>query len=298
MISTHELTKTFGTIRAVDGLTFDVAPGRVTAFLGRNGSGKTTTMRMLLGLADPTSGTATFGGKRYADLRDPARQVGAAISSDAFHPGRTAAAHLRIVATAAGIDPRRVDEVRGQVGLTDAAGRRVGGYSLGMRQRLTLANALLGDPGTLVLDEPINGLDPDGIVWLRAFLRHLASEGRTVFLSSHVLTEVAQSVDDVIVIERGQLVAAKPLAGLGTSGATVVRTPDAAALISVLGTQGISARRTANDQVEVPDVDSDVIGRLAAHEGVVILELTYHHDDLETVFHQLTHAQEVSACNA
>jgi ABC-2 type transport system ATP-binding protein len=199
-ISFNKLTKRYGTVLAVDGLSFDVRPGVVTGFLGPNGSGKTSTMRILLGLAVPTSGTATIGGVPYHRLRDPVRQVGAALDSNTSHPGRSAAQHLRIITTATGLPRRRVDEVLGLVGLSDAAGRAVGGYSLGMRQRLSLAGALLGDPGVLVFDEPLNGLDPDGIRWLRGLLRALAEQNRTVFLSSHLLSEVAQTADEVVVL--------------------------------------------------------------------------------------------------
>ena len=183
-IEVRDLTKHFGRVAAVRGLDFTVEPGRITGFLGPNGAGKTTTLRMLLGLVNPTSGTATIGGQRYRDLPDPIRQVGAVLEATSFHPSRRARAHLKMIAQAAGIDLNRIDEVLDLVGLTADAKRKVGGYSLGMRQRLELAGALLGDPGVLILDEPSNGLDPQGIAWLREFLRHLASEGRTVLVSS------------------------------------------------------------------------------------------------------------------
>ncbi len=213
-ISIQKLTKRYGPVLAVDDLSFDVEPGQVTGFLGPNGSGKTTTLRILLGLATPTAGTATIGGLAYHQLPDPMRQVGAALDSNSFHPGRSASQHLRILTTAAGLPRRRVDEVLGLVGLADVAGRRVGGFSLGMRQRLSLAGALLGDPGVLIFDEPLNGLDPDGIRWLRGLLRSLAAQGRTVFVSSHLLSEVAQTVDEVIVLSRGRLTAQATLADL------------------------------------------------------------------------------------
>ncbi len=214
MLTVDHLTKRYGTVTAVDGLSFQVAPGRVTGFLGPNGAGKTTTLRVLLGLTAPTSGTATIDGVRYRELPNPARAVGAALEADCFHPGRSAAAHLRFLATAAGVSRPRVAQVLDTVGLTGAAHRRVGTYSLGMRQRLTLAAALLGDPGVLVLDEPLNGLDPDGIRWMRDLLRQLAGEGRTVLVSSHLLAETAQTVDDIVVISRGRLAAEGPVAGL------------------------------------------------------------------------------------
>ncbi|HEY1004954.1 MAG TPA: ATP-binding cassette domain-containing protein, partial [Streptosporangiaceae bacterium] len=206
--------KRYGSVLGVDDLSFEVRPGQVTGFLGPNGSGKTTTLRILLGLASPSAGTATIGGLPYCQLPDPVRQVGAALDSNMFHPGRSAAQHLRIIATVTGLPRRRVDEVLGLTGLADVAGRRVGGFSLGMRQRLSLAGALLGDPGVLVFDEPLNGLDPDGIRWLRGLLRELAAQDRTVFVSSHLLSEVAQTVDEVIVLSRGRLVAQTPLADL------------------------------------------------------------------------------------
>ena len=217
-IAVHALTKRYGRITAVDDLTFTLEPGRVTGFVGRNGAGKTTTLRILLGLTSATSGTATVAGQRYADLRDPLRHVGALIDPDCFHPGRTGRNALRTVARLARITDTRVDEVLDLVDLTDAAGRRVGGYSLGMRQRLALAAALLGDPGTLVLDEPANGLDPDGVRWLRSLIRGLGEQGRSVLVSSHLLAELAQTVDEVIVIEQGRLVAQDRIAALADTG--------------------------------------------------------------------------------
>ena len=213
-IRIQNLTKRYGPVLGVDDLSFEVRPGQVTGFLGPNGSGKTTTLRILLGLASPTAGTATIGGLPYYQLPDPVRQVGAVLDSNTFHPGRSAAQHLRIIATVTGLPRRRVDEVLGLTGLADVAGRRVGGFSLGMRQRLSLAGALLGDPGVLVFDEPLNGLDPDGIRWLRGLLRELAAQDRTVLVSSHLLSEVAQTVDEVVVLSRGRLVAQTPLADL------------------------------------------------------------------------------------
>jgi ABC-2 type transport system ATP-binding protein len=202
-ITVNGLSKRFGDVLAVDNLSFDVQQGTVVGFLGPNGAGKTTTLRMLLGLVTPTAGTATFGGRAYRELPAPTRTVGAVLEASGFHPGRSARNHLRVLATAAGIPHGRVDEVLGQVGLADAAGRRVGGFSLGMRQRLGLAAALLGDPAVLLLDEPANGLDPEGIHWLRGLIRRQADEGRTVLVSSHVLAEVAQTVDQVVIIAPG-----------------------------------------------------------------------------------------------
>jgi ABC-2 type transport system ATP-binding protein len=217
-IAVHALTKRYGRITAVDDLTFTLEPGRVTGFVGRNGAGKTTTLRILLGLTSPTSGTATVAGQRYIDLRDPLRHVGALIDPGCFHPGRTGRNALRAVARLGRIPDARVDEVLDLVDLTGAADRRVGGYSLGMRQRLALAAALLGDPGTLVLDEPANGLDPDGVRWLRSLIRGLGEQGRSVLVSSHLLAELAQTVDEVIVIEQGRLVAHDRIAALAGTG--------------------------------------------------------------------------------
>ena len=216
-IAVRGLTKTFGSVAAVRDLTFDVPPGRVCGFLGPNGAGKTTTLRALLGLVAPTSGEALIGGQRYTDLPHPRRTVGALLEATGFHPGRRGRAHLRILAQVTGVPGSRVDEVLDTVGLTGAADRRVGGYSLGMRQRLGLAGALLGDPGVLVLDEPANGLDPEGMAWLRGLLRRLATEGRTIIVSSHVLSEVAQTADHVVIVNDGTLRYAGPLADLGTS---------------------------------------------------------------------------------
>ncbi|MCY1142199.1 ATP-binding cassette domain-containing protein [Actinoplanes sp. Pm04-4] len=211
------LTKRFGTVDAVRELDFKVTPG-ITAFLGPNGAGKTTTLRMLLGLIRPTFGTATIDGKRYAELRHPRRVVGAVLEATGFHPGRTARRHLEILAVAGGLPLARVDQVLDQVGLTDAARRRAGGFSLGMRQRLGLAGALLGDPGVLILDEPANGLDPAGMAWLRGLLRGFAGQGRTVIVSSHVLAEVAQTADRAVVISGGRLRYCGPLEGMSEDG--------------------------------------------------------------------------------
>ncbi len=289
MINVDHLTKRYGTVVAVDGLSFDVGPGRVTGFLGPNGAGKTTTLRMLLGLTAPTSGTAIIDGVRYRDLPQPARSVGAALDNDCFHPGRSAIEHLRITATAAGIGRRRAAEVLRMAGLTEAAGRRVGTFSLGMRQRLTLATTLLGDPGVLILDEPLNGLDPDGIRWMRDLLRQLARDGRTVLVSSHLLAEAAKTVDDVVVINRGRLAAKGPVTELTAATSTTrIRTPDAGRLMSALGHEGITAGLVVDaGTVEARGADPDRVARIAASAGVIVLELTRHTDNLEDLFFDL-----------
>ncbi|HUI36287.1 MAG TPA: ATP-binding cassette domain-containing protein, partial [Gaiellaceae bacterium] len=227
-VEVRALTKRYGSTVAVDGLSFGIAAGRITGFLGPNGAGKTSTLRALLGLVRPTSGEALVEGQPYARLRDPLGTVGAVLESESFHPARSGRNHLRVLATAAGVQAARVDEVLEQVELTGAARRRVGGYSLGMRQRLSVAGALLGWPRLLVLDEPANGLDPEGIRWLREFLRSFAAGGGTVLISSHVLAEVAQLADEVVIIHRGRLVTREPLAALTAraGGGTVVRSPD------------------------------------------------------------------------
>ena len=289
MISIDHLTKRYGPVVAVDGLSFDVPPGRVTGFLGPNGAGKTTTLRMLLGLAAPDSGTATINGVRYRDLPAPARAVGAALEADCFHPGRSAIEHLRIMATAAGISRHRPTQVLGIVGLTEDRHRRVGTFSLGMRQRLALATTLLGDPGVLIMDEPLNGLDPDGIRWMRDLLRQLAGEGRTVLISSHLLAEAAQTVDDVVVITRGRLAAQGPVAELAAATSTTrIRTPDTGRLMSALAQDGITARLVDADTVEVRGADPDRAARNAAAAGVVVLELSRHTNNLEELFFDLT----------
>ena len=289
-ISFQKLTKRYGPVLAVDDVSFDVPPGRVTGFLGPNGSGKTTTLRILLGLAAPTAGRATIDGLAYHQLPDPVRQVGAALDSNTFHPGRSAAQHLRVITTATGLPRRRVDEVLGLVGLADVAGRAVGRYSLGMRQRLSLAGALLGDPGVLVFDEPLNGLDPDGIRWLRGLLRELAAQNRTVFVSSHLLSEVAQTVDDVVVLSRGRLVARSTLSDLVARTSVVrVRTPDASRLLDVLAAAGMQVRLADSTTVEARSATADAVGVAAAAAGVTVLELSRHDEDLESLFFDLVH---------
>ena len=295
MIEVRNLTKRFGRILAVDGVSFDVERGRVTGFVGPNGAGKTTTLRALLGLVAPTSGEATILGRPYRELDDPPRRVGAVLEAGTFHPGRSGRNHLRVVAAAAGIPAPRVDEVLELVDLREAARRRVRTYSLGMRQRLSLAAALLADPEALVLDEPANGLDPEGIRWLRTFLRSLADEGRAILVSSHVLAELARTADDVAIITRGRLVAHAPLAELTAraGGRSRVRTPEADRLRDLLGRQGIVAASTGADRLAV-DAEPERIGVVAAENGVVLHELVAESTSLEEIFLDLTGAEEAA----
>ncbi|WP_431804589.1 ATP-binding cassette domain-containing protein [Microbacterium sp. bgisy203] len=294
-----DVTKRFGGVSAVDGLTARVEPGTVTGFLGPNGAGKTTTLRILLGLVRATSGTATIGGRRYADLPRPLQTVGAALEASSFHPGRTGANHLKVYARAAGLPDRRVDEVLGLVGLTDAAGRKVGGYSLGMRQRLGLAYTLLGDPGVLVLDEPANGLDPEGIKWLRGFLRRLADEGRTVLISSHMLAEVQQTVSALLIISRGRLVYQGDLAGLTQPEdyTTVIDSPDRAALGAALDAAGIGYEPLRTG-FTVQSSDPAALGAIAAGAGVALSNLQRKGPALEEVFLGLVDGTRVQAADA
>lgn len=288
-IQVRGLTKTFGPVSAVQDLSFDVRPGRVTGFLGPNGSGKTTTLRILLGLVAPTAGTATIGGRAYRDLTDPLRTVGAALEAASFHPGRTARNHLRIQAMADGIDLARVQQVLDAVGMSEYADRRVGGYSLGMRQRLGLAGALLGDPGVLVLDEPINGLDPEGIRWIRSFLRSLAAQGRTVIVSSHMLGEVQQSVDDVVIIANGVLVRSGTIADLEAENPPVVLvdSPDRDALARALQAAGLAFTFGA-DGFRVTTNDAAAVGHVAFTAGVELRTLHRLSTGLEDTFIALT----------
>jgi ABC-2 type transport system ATP-binding protein len=290
VIEVDNLTKRFVGLTAVDHVTFTVERGSVVGFLGPNGAGKTTTLRMLLGLVTPNEGVATINGCRYADLADPLRVVGAALESSLAYPGRSARNHLRIAALAGGAAPRRVDEVLGLVDLTGAADRRVGQFSLGMRQRLALATALLCDPEILILDEPANGLDPEGVHWLRTLLRHLAGEGRTVLVSSHILAEVAQTVDSVVILDRGRLVTESSLADLTLGGTHLVRvrTPRASDLAELLAGQGARATVAAVDRIEVTGATSEQIGTLAAEHAIPIFETTIEAADLEDIFLRLT----------
>jgi ABC-2 type transport system ATP-binding protein len=277
------LTKRFGSVVAVDDLTFEVEPGRVTGFLGPNGAGKTTTLRLLLGLLTPTAGHSTIGGRPYSELHEPLHVVGAGLDGSSFHPGRTARNHLRWMCASGGVATSRVEEVLALVGLTEAADRRVGGYSLGMRQRLTLAGAMLGDPQVLILDEPANGLDPEGIAWLRGFLRHLAAQGRTVLVSSHVLSEVQQTVDDVVILARGRLVHTGPLASLSGEPGVRVLTPDADLLTSALVSAGLPPEAVDGGLV-VRGCAPERVGDVAFAAGARLHLLAPLEHDLETAF--------------
>jgi ABC-2 type transport system ATP-binding protein len=288
MIEVEHLTKRFRTATAVDDLSFSVPRGRITGFLGPNGAGKTTTLRVLLGLALPTSGRASVAGKRYRELDAPLKTVGAVLEASNYHPARTGRNHLRVLTAAAGIANARVDQVLAEVELSDAARRRVGGYSLGMRQRLSVAAALLGEPELLVLDEPANGLDPEGIRWLRNFLRSFADGGGTVFVSSHVLAEVSQLADEVVIIHRGKLVAHQPVVELiaQAAGATRVRSPRAAALLERLRAAGIDAE--ADGQRLAVHAPPERVGDLAAEAGIPLHELVADTGSLEEAFLELT----------
>lgn len=292
------LTKRFGDLVAVNDLHFTVEPGRITGFLGPNGAGKTTTMRMLLGLISPSAGTATIGGLRYAELPNPTRVVGAALEATSFHPGRTGRNHLRVLADAAGMPTSRADELLDLVGLTGAERKRVGGYSLGMRQRLGLAAALIGDPQVLILDEPANGLDPEGIYWLRGFLRHLAGQGRTLLVSSHMLSEIQHTVDDVVVIVRGANVRSGSIASLAGPPGVRVRTSDPAGLERALQAAGLSSTLAADGSLTVRGGSPVQIGDAALAAGLPIHELTPLGNDLESLYFSLTGAPGGSAIPA
>jgi len=293
-IEIHSLTKTFGDVLAVDDLSFELSSGHVTGFLGPNGAGKTTTLRMLLGLVEPTAGTATFGGVRYRDLPDPIGTVGAVLESSSFHPSRTARSHLRVLAQSGRRSPRRAEELLELVGLAGAADRRVGGYSLGMRQRLGLASALIGDPGVLILDEPTNGLDPAGVRWVRDLVHRLSHEGRTVLVSSHLLAEVAQTVDHLVIIDQGRLVTAGEVADvIGDVGPGVsIRTPDAATLAAALVAVGVRVEQQGGDRLVAIGATPDVVGRAIAASGVVVYEMGLTEGSLEDAFLRLTNTKE------
>ncbi|MFD7862353.1 ABC transporter ATP-binding protein [Streptomyces sp. NPDC059783] len=290
MIEVNGLTKRYGSATAVRDLTFTVRPGEVTGFLGPNGAGKTTTLRMLLGLVEPTSGTATVGGRAFRTHARGLREAGALLDAGDVHGGRTARAHLAVLARGNGIPRARVDELLGEVGLAAVAGRRIGGYSLGMRQRLGIATALLGDPPVLLFDEPLNGLDPEGVLWVRGLFRRLAAEGRTVFVSSHLMTEMEHTADRLVVIGRGELIAAEPLSAFAARSArttVTVRTPDAAVLAPLLTGEGADVT-AEGDLLDVSGLPAARIGELALRNGVPLHELTPVRASLEQAFMELT----------
>ncbi|WP_333734361.1 ABC transporter ATP-binding protein [Streptomyces sp. IBSBF 3010] len=290
MIEVNGLTKRYGGATAVDDLTFTVRPGEVTGFLGPNGAGKTTTLRMLLGLVEPTAGTATVRGRPFRDHPRGLRHVGALLDAGDVHGGRTARAHLAVLARSNGIPRARVDGILEEVGLVAAARRRVGGFSLGMRQRLGIATALLGDPPVLLFDEPLNGLDPEGVLWVRGLFRRLAAEGRTVFVSSHLMTEMEHTADRLVVIGRGTLIAAESLsafAARSTRLGVTVRTPDAAGLTPLLTAEGASVSGDG-DRLTVTGLPAERVGELALRHRVLLHELTPLGASLEEAFMELT----------
>ncbi|WP_329249436.1 ATP-binding cassette domain-containing protein [Streptomyces sp. NBC_01478] len=292
MIEANELTKRYGPTTAVRALSFTVRPGHVTGFLGPNGAGKTTTLRMLLGLVEPTGGSATIGGHTFRRHPRGLRHVGALLDAGDVHGGRTARAHLRILARSNRIPAGRVEDVLDEVGLAGGpARRRVGGYSLGMRQRLGIATALLGDPPVLLFDEPLNGLDPEGVLWVRELFRKLAAEGRTVFVSSHLMSEMENTADQLVVIGKGELTAAESLtdfAARGTAPTVTVRTPDAGALAAVLLSKGATVASHDEETLKVTGASADRIGELAHEHRFLIRELTTERASLEAAFMELT----------
>jgi ABC-2 type transport system ATP-binding protein len=299
-LAVDRVTKRFGDVLAVDDLSFSVAPGRVTGFLGPNGAGKTTTLRILLGLVRPDRGLATVGGAPYARLAQPLRVVGAALEGGGFHPGRTARNHLAVVAREGGLPTAGVDGLLDRVGLADAADRRVGGFSHGMRQRLGLATALVGDPQVVLLDEPANGLDPTGIAWLRQFLRWMAAEGRTVLVSSHQLAEVAQGADDVVIIDRGRLIRQQPLAELlaGRGPRARVVSPDADRLAAELSAAGATTSASGPAELLVEGATAAEVGAAAARVGAVLHHLTDDRSGLEQAFLDLVGADPADPTGA
>jgi ABC-2 type transport system ATP-binding protein len=291
MIEARALTKRYGDKVAVDDLTFTVKPGVVTGFLGPNGAGKSTTIRMIMGLDAPTSGQVTVNGRRYAEHSAPLREVGALLEARAVHTGRSAYNHLLALAVSNGIPRRRVDEVIGLVGLDAVARKRAGGFSLGMGQRLGIAAALLGDPATLVLDEPVNGLDPQGILWIRNLLRSLAEEGRTVFVSSHLMSEMALTAEHLIVVGRGRLIAdtsVREFTDAASRNTVRVRSPQAAKLRSLLGGPGVVVTTTEEGLLEVSGMNGTEIGLVALNNQVPLEELTPVRASLEEAFMELT----------
>ncbi|MFE0172014.1 ATP-binding cassette domain-containing protein [Streptomyces sp. NPDC059002] len=290
-IDVQDLTKEYGTTRAVDALTFSVRPGRVTGFLGPNGAGKSTTMRLVLGLDRPTSGTATVGGRSYATLEDPLRHVGALLDAQAAHGSRTAHSHLLALAVSNRLPERRVDEVLEEAGLASVAGRRIKTFSLGMRQRLGIAAALLGDPGVVMLDEPSNGLDPEGIIWIRELMRRLAREGRTVLVSSHLMNETATFADHLVVLGRGRLLtdtSMREFIEAHSRPRVRVRTTDPAALRGVLSGKGHTLGEADDGRWTVDGARAEEIGAIAAAAGIPVLELADEEASLEQAYLALT----------
>jgi ABC-2 type transport system ATP-binding protein len=291
MIEAHTLTKRYGDKAAVDHVSFTIAPGTVTGFLGPNGAGKSTTMRMIVGLDRPTAGSVTVNGKPYAQHSWPLREVGALLDAKAVHPGRSARSHLRTMAATHGISIKRVDEVIEMTGLAGVAGKRVGGFSLGMGQRLGIASAMLGDPGTLILDEPVNGLDPDGVTWVRHLVRSLAAEGRTVFLSSHLMSEMAQTADQLLVIGRGRILTAGPVQQVidSVTGTTVrVRSPHATELADLVRAEGVTITSGEAGSLELQGITVEQVGGTAAAHGIVLHELCLQRASLEDAYMNLT----------
>lgn len=291
MIEAHGLTKRYGKLLAVDDLSFSVSSGQVTGFLGPNGAGKSTTMRMMLGLDTPTSGHVTINGKRYQELEHPLRTVGALLDAKWVHPNRSARAHLTWMAKSNKIPAKRVDEALDAVGLSNVANKRAGGFSLGMSQRLGIAAALLGDPEVLLFDEPVNGLDPEGILWIRKFMHRLAEEGRTVFVSSHLLSEMALTATDLVVIGKGKLISqssTEEFVARATENTVKVRSPQLPQLRSALRQVNAELREDKDNAILVSGMDSDRIGELAAANNVVLHELSPQQGSLEQAFMQLT----------
>lgn len=291
MIEATGLSKVYGSKTAVDGVSFTVSAGRVTGFLGPNGAGKSTTMRMIMGLDRPTSGTATVNGRPYAQHRAPLHEVGALLDAKAVHTSRSAYNHLRAMAATHNIPTARVHEVIEMTGLEAVAKKKAGGFSLGMGQRLGIAAALLGDPQTLILDEPVNGLDPEGVLWVRNLVRYLAGQGKTIFLSSHLMSEMAQTADHLIVIGRGRIIADAPVQEIiaGTRQVrTLVRTPAATQLSALLAGNGVTVDRNEHETLEVTGLDSRHIAQVALDNGVLVYELTPQHSSLEDAYFDLT----------
>ena len=291
MIELQEVTKRFGATVAVDRLSFEVRPGEVTGFLGPNGAGKSTTMRMIVGLDAPTSGRVTVDGHSYRELRFPLRHVGALLDAKAVHPGRSARDHLRWLADSNGIARARVDEVLDVVGLTDVARRRTGGFSLGMGQRLGIATALLGDPGILLLDEPVNGLDPEGIQWIRSLLRTLAAEGRSILVSSHLMSEMAQTADRLVVVGRGRLIAegtVDEVVRVSTTGHVRVESAEPERLSQLVSERGGTVSPDADGALVVTGMEAREVGTMAGEAGITLYELSSHSASLEDAFFELT----------